>query len=227
LSPFFWASQVIIARAIFACIFVFWSFGTAGAQPAASTTSTEFDYFVFALSWSPGFCDLATGRASKGECAPSAMSGFVVHGLWPTRADGDDLTDCGVTGLSRADIDRAARVFPTDWLARHEFQKHGTCSGMSASAYFDAIERLRGGIAVPAVLDSPVSPLELSAGAIKGAFMSANPNLRSDNMAVVCARKELVEVRFCLSRDLSAFAVCTPTAARDCQASRLTVAPVQ
>ena len=46
-------------------------------------------------------------------------------------------------------------------------------------------------------------------------------------MAVTCARGELVDVRFCLSSDLKAFATCPKVAGRTCRRDSIAVAPVR
>ena len=52
---------------------------------------------------------------------------------------------------------------------------------------------------------------------IEQAFMTANPNLQPDNMAISCSNGELVDVRFCLAKDLSSYAVCRKVARHTCQ----------
>src|SRR5262249_40589503 len=42
----------------------------------------QFDYYVLSLSWSPSFCETATGNARRQQCGTRPFS-FVVHGLWP------------------------------------------------------------------------------------------------------------------------------------------------
>ena len=43
----------------------------------------EFDFYVLALSWSPGFCDTGGSERDRDQCSDGAGLGFVVHGLWP------------------------------------------------------------------------------------------------------------------------------------------------
>ena len=79
---------------------------SAGEPPPAATA--PFDYYVLALSWSPGFCELGGERKSPGQCAAGAGYGFVVHGLWPDKSFGPDPEDCdpGAEASSAAVIDR-------------------------------------------------------------------------------------------------------------------------
>ena len=80
---------------------------------------------------------------------------------------------------------------------------------------------------IPAMLQAPRQPLSLSPSDLEQAFMEANANLRADNMAVTCSNGELVDVRFCLSKDLTAYAICRKVARHSCQRESIAVAPMR
>jgi len=128
-------------------------------EPAA-----EIDHYVLALSWQPAFCER---NADKPECreldgGDFAATHLVLHGLWPNAADGEHPYYCGVSFSDRrtddagdwcalpqtgADQDTQfdlKRLMPgaKSCLDRHEWIKHGTCSGLDGDAYFDASVRL-------------------------------------------------------------------------------------
>ena len=42
--------------------------GVADAQYRRQNTPGQFDYYVLALSWSPSFCETATGNARRQQC---------------------------------------------------------------------------------------------------------------------------------------------------------------
>jgi ribonuclease T2 len=73
----------------------------------------------------------------------------------------------------------------------------------------------------------PQQQLRLTPGDVERAFMAANANLRPDNMAVTCSNGELVDVRFCVAKDLSSYAVCRKVARHSCQRTSIVVAPVR
>jgi ribonuclease T2 len=188
----------------------------------------DFDFYVFALSWSPGFC--ASGGAAKapGQCATGAGMGFVVHGLWPDNSFRANPQDCqrGVSIPGDA-LRLTDGVYPDEGLARYEYLKHGTCSGLDPQAYFGAVKSLRDGIVVPDVLKAPRQPLKLAPNDLVAAFVAANANLRADNMAIGCRNGELVDVRICVSKNLAAFANCPKVSGHTCHASSLAVAPIR
>ena len=94
-----------------------------------------FAFYLLNLSWSPEFC--ATHRGSP-ECGRSL--GFVVHGLWPQDVSGDYPEDCSdATGPAKPQA--YTDVIPTVSLIEHEWETHGTCSGLTPDAYFAAIRK--------------------------------------------------------------------------------------
>jgi ribonuclease T2 len=54
-------------------------YGLADAQDRRHNVPGQFDYYVLSLSWSPSFCETATGNARRQQCGPRPYS-FVVHG---------------------------------------------------------------------------------------------------------------------------------------------------
>ncbi len=198
----------------------------AGAPPPAATA--PFDYYVMALSWSPGFCDLGGAEKSPRQCASGAGYGFVVHGLWPDNRFGPDPADCDPDAeVSPAALAAANGLYPTDGLATYEYRKHGTCTGLDAADYFAAVRLVRDAIAIPPSLQGVRVWRRLPPEQIRQAFIDANANLRPDNIAVTCARGELVDVRICVSRTLKAFATCPQVARNSCRRDTIVVAPLR
>ncbi len=197
----------------------------AGPPPSATA---PFDYYVMALSWSPGFCDLGGRRKSPRQCAAGAGYGFVVHGLWPDNRFGPDPADCeSVADISSVDLAAAQGLYPTDSLAAYEHRKHGTCTGLDAANYFASVRYVRDQIVVPPALQGVRVWRRMAPGEIRQAFIDANANLRADNIAVTCARGELIDVRICVSRTLKAFATCPQVARNSCRRDSIVVAPLR
>jgi len=194
----------------------------------AQNAPADFDYYVFALSWSPGYCD--TGGADKAprQCATGAALGFVVHGLWPNRSFARSPENCRTDVAIPAEALRLADgVYPDEGLARYEYRRHGTCTGLEPAAYFAAAKTLRDSIVVPDALKAPREKFSLSPDDLQRAFLAANPNLRAENMAIVCRNGELVGVRVCVAKDLGAFVNCPKVAGHTCHAASIAVAPLR
>ncbi len=85
-----------------------------------------FDFFIMAL-----FHDL---------------SRFSIHGLWPTRFDGSWPSHCADVPFNASSLANLEPRLHHDWPAthgredvyfhKHEFEKHGTCSGLKEHQYF-------------------------------------------------------------------------------------------
>ena len=190
--------------------------GFRGAAPASA-----FDFYVLALSWSPGFCDSVEG--ARDQCEPGKGLGFVVHGLWPQNERGYP-SDCpGPRAPSRAALERAQGVFPDERLARYEWRKHGTCSGLSPSDYFADVARAREAVTIPALFVKPTRDQTFSPIDIERAFYDSNPRLRPGMMAVACRRDVFEEVRICMSKDLREFRACPEVVQRRCRAREISV----
>ena len=118
-------------------------------------------------------------------------------------------------------------VYPNDRLAAYEYRKHGTCTGLSAHDYFATVRSVRMRLNIPPQFQAPHEQLRMAPEEVERAFMAANANLRPDNMAVTCSNGELMDVRFCLAKDLSSYAVCRKVARHTCQRGSIVVAPVR
>ena len=203
------------------------------AAPSASQASSagivapgDFDFYLLTLSWSPGFCDTGGQAKSPDQCAIGAGLGFVVHGLWPQNAQGYP-SDCdgNPRPVSRTALALAQGVFPSDGLARYEWRKHGTCTGLSPEGFFASVRRARDKIAIPDAFKAPRQEQSFAPIEIMRAFIAVNPGLRLGAMAVSCARGELADVRLCLSKDLRSFVDCPEVARRACRSPSIAVAP--
>ena len=197
------------------------------AAISGARAADSFDYYVFTLSWSPGFCETGGAAKQPAQCAPGAGEGFVVHGLWPDSAYGPNPEDCGGGYVSGAALELTKGVYPDEGLARYEYRKHGSCSGLDPQAYFAAVKTLRDAIFVPDLLKTPHDAVKTSPAALTEAFVAANPNLKADNMAVTCRDGELIDVRICVAKGLTAFAQCPKVLGHTCHAASITVAPLR
>jgi len=206
-------------------LFGFIEAGHAQGFGQRSSAPGDFDFYVLALSWSPGFCELDGDRTrNREQCGEGAGLRFVVHGLWPQNERGYP-SDCGPAGRSpsRMALEQAEGVFPTESLARYEWRKHGTCSGSSPSDYFRDVRRARDKIAIPPPLAKAERNQTWTAIDLERAFAAANPGLRPDMMSVACKRGVLQEVRICLTKDLRDFRTCQQVDRSGCRARDFTV----
>jgi ribonuclease T2 len=166
----------------------------AGAQPG------QFDYYLLSLSWSPAYC--LTHQEDRAQCGGKGL-GLVLHGLWPQYDSGGYPEYCGGAPLSGQEAALGLSLYPSPKLMQHEWQSHGTCSGLDAAQYFRTADRALAALQVPAMLEAPQRNQSLSGEQITAAFRAANPALSGNGLAVVCSHAQLSEVRVCLTRELA------------------------
>jgi len=117
-------------------------------------------------------------------------------------------------------------LMPAPRLVYHEWDQHGTCSGLQPRGYFDVVRRAREKVEIPEQFSNPTAPLSVTPGQVINAFISANDGLSPKDITVACGRGRLREVRICLTRDLK-FRDCSPSAQRACRSERLIMPPVR
>jgi ribonuclease T2 len=205
--------------------------GTASAQDRRQNAPGEFDFYVLSLSWSPSFCEEAaergsSGRGSQAQCGGRPFS-FVVHGLWPQYEHGfPEYCQRPSPRLDRNIMSSMLDLMPAPGLVFNEWDKHGTCSGLSARAYFESIRKARSAVKIPEEYLELQESKTVTPAEIEDAFIKANPGLSSSAIAVTCNRTRLSEVRICLSKDL-AFRTCEEIDRRACRRDQVTMPPMR
>ncbi|WP_336485990.1 ribonuclease T2 [Methylobacterium nigriterrae] len=187
-------------------------------------TPGAFDFYVLSLSWSPTYCEAAGARRDERQCAPGRGLGFVVHGLWPQYERGYPSNCSAVERApTRQAMDVAGEVYPSEGLARYEWRKHGTCSGLDPTSYFRSAREARAAVTIPDDFKGPGAARRAAPVEIARAFVLANRGLRPDMMSVTCARGQLQEVRICFAKDLRGFTPCPELARRNCRAPEIAI----
>jgi ribonuclease T2 len=199
-----------------------------GPREARGAPAGQFDYYVLALSWSPGFCEATGDVKGRRQCESGAGLGFVVHGLWPQFDQGyPSFCEPGGRSPSRPALEAAKGLFPEEGLARYQWRKHGSCSGLSPADYFEATRRARALVRIPERLERPGTDTKVLSYDVERAFAQANPGLRPEMMAVACGRRMFQEIRICLDKDLRGFRQCPEVDRSGCRAGEITVPAIR
>jgi ribonuclease T2 len=222
---FSWISWLLILLALLVS-----AGGTASAQDRRQNTPGEFDYYVLSLSWSPSFCEEAAERGNEGrsqaQCGGRPFS-FVVHGLWPQYEHGfPDYCQRPSPRLDRNIMTSMLDLMPAPGLIFNEWDKHGTCSGLGARAYFETIRKARSAVKIPPEYLELSEEKTVAPADIEDAFIKANPGLSNAAISVTCNRKRLSEVRICLSKDLQ-FRACEELDRRACRRDDVVMPPLR
>ncbi|CAH9087303.1 unnamed protein product [Cuscuta epithymum] len=114
----------------------------------ASSLSRDFDFFYFVQQWPGAYCS----QRSRSCCYPKSgkpAEDFSIHGLWPNYLSGKWPQNCDPqTSLDESQISDMMSAMEQEWPSlacpssdgvrfwSHEWEKHGTCSGLNQHDYF-------------------------------------------------------------------------------------------
>ena len=185
--------------------------GTAQNGPIASAEAAPApaprrpaEHYILAISWEPAFCEGASGKPEcrsqrAGRADATRLS---LHGIWPdddycgvsdglVKADKSgrwsDLPAVPLSASTRADLD-AAMPGTQSGLERHEWLKHGTCSGVEADTYFQRATQFLDTINTSAVGQLLASRIGKSVDndELRRAFDTAFGNGAGDRVRLAC-----------------------------------------
>ncbi len=175
----------------------------------------EFDYYVLSLSWSPTWCAIEGDARRSPQC--DRDHGWILHGLWPQYHRGwPSFCPTIQRAPSRSMTAAMADIMGTPGLAWHQWRKHGSCSGLSASDYYTLSRRAYEAVNRPEVFRKLDKPVKLPASVVEEAFLKANPAWQPDMLTITCKQGRIQEARLCLTKDLTPVP-CGRDVVRDCQ----------
>ncbi|MBX9711091.1 MAG: ribonuclease T2 [Xanthobacteraceae bacterium] len=204
---------------------------SASAQDRRQNAPGEFDFYVLSLSWSPSYCEAAsergsTGRGTQTQCGGRPYS-FVVHGLWPQYDRGfPNYCERPAPRLDHRIMKSMLDLMPAPGLIYNEWDKHGTCSGLSARAYFETVRKARAAVKIPPEYLDMTDTKTVTPADVEDAFIKANPGLSNTAVAVTCDSRRLGEVRICMNKDLQ-FRACEEIDRRACRRNEIVMPPMR
>jgi ribonuclease T2 len=180
-------------------------------------------YYLLAISWSPEWCR-TNGQGITGQplqCEGQGR-GFVLHGLWPNGVAKPYPRYCRpVGGLDLATVRQMFCRTPSPELLQHEWQAHGSCGWPDAKAYFRQAAALYDRILMPKIEAIPAG--ELTAGAVRRAFVAKNPWLSPDKIYLQIDKAgRMTEIRLCYDLSFKPMSCVGGTGTPDPIALRLT-----
>ena len=174
----------------------------AGGDPAVAKP----DLYIIAMSHQPEFCfqHQKDGYAGCQHPIDYWKTHLTIHGMWPEYKDGSWPSMCTREPLNKEVIDELKEGLNVYWpnvkedlsdpehdeFWRHEWSKHGTCSGLSQKEYF--LSALKYSLPTPDLVQH-------GSAVDKAALLEAYGG--ADKVVAVCAGKGkfLSEVRSCLA----------------------------
>ncbi|MGK7932191.1 MAG: lamin tail domain-containing protein [Microcystaceae cyanobacterium] len=174
--------------------------GTPIDPATADGTPGEFDYYVLSLSWSPEYCD--TAPSSDPQCK-ARKYGFVAHGLWPQYEKGYPSYCSASSKVPDEIMEQMLPIMPSKRLIQHEWDKHGTCSGLNKQGYFDLTQKLYQQLTIPKIYRDLDKYMTTSVEELEDNLIEDNGLLTGERMGVICKKRYLKELRICYTKDLN------------------------
>jgi ribonuclease T2 len=185
-----------------------------------------FDYYVLSLSWSPQYCAGPSGANDTVQCGAGRRFGFVVHGLWPQFERGYPQSCKSGSNVPASLVNSMLPLMPSPKLIEHEWDKHGTCSGLSVTDYFRLIQRAFAAVRIPDEFKGPVENIEVSPAEAKARFVRDNSTYPPQAFTIQCSGRDLSEVRVCMTKDLKGRS-CGADVRDSCRGDSTIVRPVR
>ena len=166
-----------------------------------------------------------TSGTSFQQCGTVRPYAFVLHGLWPQASSGPPPMSCSNASPVAADtVDHMLNFMPTRSLIQHEWQKHGTCTGLSAQDYFAKVEQAFKQVHVPDQYRNLNREQQFSVPDIEKRFADAN-SAPPQAFRISCHAGDLIGVEVCVDKKLQ-YRTCTQNV-RECPVSNVEMRPPQ
>ena len=125
----------------------------AGAGQDRQIEPGKFDFYVLSLSWSPSFCAAAARAYARQRQACNAARGPIRLSCTGcgrnTRSGFPENCQVPSPRLYRGIVSSMLDLMPAPRLIYNEWDRHGTCSGLSPRAYFDTMRKARAAVKIP------------------------------------------------------------------------------
>jgi ribonuclease T2 len=161
----------------------------------------QFDYYALTLSWSPDYC-ATNGNTDPQQCSSGKKLGFVLHGLWPQYTRGYPA-NCTTEAFDPQILQQFPNLYPSPKLYSHEWEKHGTCSGLTQPKYHQLEKTLKDSVKIPDRYVHPSQPFRVTLTNFKQDFVQANPGFTDKSIAPTCSGsgRFLQETQICYAKD--------------------------
>ena len=147
------------------------------------------------------------------------------HGLWPQASSGPPPMSCSnASPVAAATVDHMVNFMPSRGLIQHEWQEHGSCSGLSAQDYFAQAEKAFTHVQVPQQYRSMDHEQQFWVADIEKKFSEAN-QAPTWAFRISCHAGELVSLEVCVDKNLQ-YRRCTKSV-RECPVSQVEMRPPQ
>jgi len=173
-------------------------------QCVYSITNNTKTIYVFAYSWTPGFCINESYPGCESPL-PYWKVNFTIHGLWPQYTTSGYPSSCtneefDMNAIKNIGMNNMIQKWPdvqyslnntlydSFWI--HEWSKHGTCSGLSQYDYFNEALKLTNHVITPDFLQNAIGT-SVSVDALRNSIS------KPLTISLQCKNQNLVGVYTC------------------------------
>jgi ribonuclease T2 len=197
-----------------------------GAAAGDTGSAGQFDYYLLSLSWSPQYCARPEARDDRLQCEGHNY-GFVLHGLWPQyrRGSAQFCTSTEPRRVKPQIVDEMLPIMVSPELIEHEWQRHGTCSGLAQEQYFAAARQAFAAFRAPREFDEG-RLVATDRRTIFSKLRESNPQIPGGAITLRCQGNDFSELRICLSKELRPIA-CGPGVRGNCPRDKVQVSPIR
>lgn len=133
---------------------------------SGSKNKSDPTMYVLAYSWTPGFCNTQSNDPGCSKPESYWTNHFTLHGLWPQYTTSGYPHDCTNEAFDpkspeAVGMDTMNKYWPNvqasegssdyDDFWTHEWTKHGTCSGLAQTDYFNTTINLAATFGTPSI----------------------------------------------------------------------------
>jgi ribonuclease T2 len=186
----------------------------------------KFDFYTYAQSWSAGWCETSGHSNVPGCVSPTQfqMTNATIHGMWPNydAQQGNHWWPqcCDSTFGNNVDPNVVKQLLPQlqeYWpneqdptggnlgssLWAHEWNKHGTCSGLDQTPYFENAMNIAAQLGTPSIITQNRNQT-VSIDALYEAYGASNcQNGQPCLVGFSCTNNALVQIMTCWGKDFT------------------------
>ena len=158
-------------------------------------------YYTLSISLAPALCQLHPENRQLRICQEGYS--IIVQGFWPESQDGRRVRNCSRENPELSPVQERVleKVMPDDPLRAREWQRHGSCTGMTAQEYFRALMSRANRLRLPSQINKEGRDQVMDRSQLVSDIMKLNAGLPEKGIYLRCNLQEgtplLTELRVC------------------------------
>lgn len=159
-------------------------------------------YYTLSISLAPALCKLHPENRELRICQEGYS--IIVQGFWPERGDGRRVQNCSRDNPDLSPVQERVleKLMPDDPMRAKEWQRHGSCTGMSAQEYFRALMARANRLRLPSQINLEGKDKVMYRNQLVAEIMRLNTGLPEKGIYLRCTGQEdgnqlLTELRIC------------------------------